>query len=394
MAKSFSNQAEDLWPIVQAYFPGDYVEKAETFGLIAAHPSYLRTKITHIDQVLRLILFMVANGLSLRNTVALARLVDLPDISAVALHKWMRKIGDYIFWLLDEISDARSQFSQHQWGGYDIIATDATTVQRPGAEGTTSRVHVALRLATLRCVETKITTERVGEHFAGFESMASGQLWIGDRCYANPEAVKKADATGAAVLIRYNLSSLPLYPQAEREAPIDVLALLRREARVGKPTTKSVWIIPKGSAPIRALLHFNKLPAKAADRARAKQESERKQNGQEPASRAVVELAGYRVLVTTAPASRISATQCFLLYKLRWQIELHFKREKSIAGLDCLPNFREDTIATWLAAKLLITQLTRKVVAEANSAKTVDSPKKRNRTTKFPWVRREPEKAA
>lgn len=320
---------------------------------------------------------MVANGFSLRNTAALASVVDLPQISSVALHKWMRRIGDYIFWLLEQVSDSRSQFSPLRWGGYDIIATDATTVQRPGAQGTTARVHVALRLSTLRCVETKITTDRVGEHFAGFESMTAGQLWIADRGYANPECVKRADAMNAAVLVRYNLGSLPVYPEADFETPIDVLALLRRQARVGKIGTKAVWIVPKNSSAIRALLHFSKLPAKAAAHARAKQTSERKMNGQDPASPLVTELAGYRVLVCTAPASRLSAKNCFILYKLRWQIEIHFKREKSIAGLDALPNFREDTIATWIAAKLLITQLTRNIVAEAKKGETVGSVKKK-----------------
>jgi hypothetical protein len=377
VAKPVPNQTEDLWPMLQSHLPQDYVERASTIGLIATYPGYLRTKITHIDQVLRLILFMVANGLSLRNTAALASVAGLPQISPVALHKWMRRIGDYIFWLLEQVSDSRAQFSPLRWGGYDIIATDATTVQRPGAKGTTDRVHVALRLSTLRCVETKITTDRVGEHFGGFELMRAGQLWIADRGYANPECVKRADAMDAAVLIRYNLGSLPLYANADSTAPIDVLALLRRKGSVGKIGTKTVWVIPKNSEPIRALLHFSKLPAKAAARARAKQVSERKLNGQDPASPSVSELAGYRALVSTAPASRLSAKNCFILYKLRWQIEIHFKREKSIAGLDALPNFREDTIATWIAAKLLITQLTRKIIAEAKDLETKGATKKK-----------------
>jgi hypothetical protein len=51
------------------------------------------------------------------------------------------------------------------------------------------------------------------------------------------------------------------------------------------------------------------------------------------------------------------------LYGLRWQVELHIKRDKSIAGLDRLPNFRNDTVYSWICAKLLLTQIARKIAA-------------------------------
>ena len=47
--------------------------------------------------------------------------------------------------------------------------------------------------------------------------------------------------------------------------------------------------------------------------------------------------------------------------RLDWQIELQFKREKSVSGLDLLPNFREDTIQAWLLAKLLLSQIARRI---------------------------------
>ena len=354
------------------------MEKAEVFGFKFSQPKYLNTKITHIDQILRLVLFMVANGLSLRSAAALGSVAGMPQLSAVALHKWMKKIGDYIFWLLEEVSDCREIYASHRWGQYDVIATDATTAERPGATGTTARVHVALRLSTLRSIEAKVSTDKVGEHFGGFESMEEGQLWIGDRCYSNPESVKRADDCGAAVLVRYNKSSIPLYAHSDASEPIDVLALVRRLARVGSAITKPVWCKPKRNAAIRGRLHFIRLSAVDARRARGKLAKSRMENGESAPSSDVRELAGYRILFTTAPLSRLSAKQCLTLYCLRWQIELHFKREKSIAGLDGLPNYRNDTIDTWLGAKLLISELTRKLIAESGTSTGVSPNKKKS----------------
>ena len=147
MATKTRIDTEDQWSTLQGCLPSDYVEKAEVFGFKFSQPKYLNTKITHIDQILRLVLFMVANGLSLRSAAALGSVAGMPQLSAVALHKWMKKIGDYIFWLLEEVSDCREIYASHRWGQYDVIATDATTAERPGATGTTARVHVALRLS-------------------------------------------------------------------------------------------------------------------------------------------------------------------------------------------------------------------------------------------------------
>jgi hypothetical protein len=47
---------------------------------------------------------------------------------------------------------------------------------------------------------------------------------------------------------------------------------------------------------------------------------------------------------------------------VRWQVELKFKRDKSIAGLDMLPNFRDDTIRAWLLAKLVLCQMVRRLL--------------------------------
>jgi hypothetical protein len=74
-----------------------------------------------------------------------------------------------------------------------------------------------------------------------------------------------------------------------------------------------------------------------------------------------VTLAEFVVLFTTAPSSRLTAAELFELYRLRWQIELGFKRDKSIAGLDRLPSFRDDTIQSWIAAKMLGVQLARRL---------------------------------
>jgi hypothetical protein len=71
------------------------------------------------------------------------------------------------------------------------------------------------------------------------------------------------------------------------------------------------------------------------------------------------------VVFTTVPASVLPTEAIVALYRLRWQVELHIKRDKSIGGLDRLPNFRPDTIEGWVSAKLLLGALARRMASEA-----------------------------
>src|SRR5208282_6041095 len=65
----------------------------------------------------------------------------------------------------------------------------------------------------------------------------------------------------------------------------------------------------------------------------------------------------YVMLFTTVPRERMVASRCLEAYRLRWQIELQFKRWKSLCGFDRLPNYRDDTIVAWLYAKVLLGML-------------------------------------
>ena len=61
----------------------------------------------------------------------------------------------------------------------------------------------------------------------------------------------------------------------------------------------------------------------------------------------------------------LSAEELIELYRLRWQIELNFKREKSIAGLDQLPSRLPETIHCWICAKYLGIELARRLAEPA-----------------------------
>ena len=60
---------------------------------------------------------------------------------------------------------------------------------------------------------------------------------------------------------------------------------------------------------------------------------------------------------TTAPRERLDRATVLEIYRLRWQIELLFKRLKSLLDFDELPAHTEPLVRAWLLARLLAAAL-------------------------------------
>lgn len=117
-----------------------------------------------------------------------------------------------------------------------------------------------------------------------------------------------------------------------------------------------------------------RLPDKEAGEARARV---RREHGRKVTDEQL-EAAQYVMLFTTVPSSRLSASRCTEAYRLRWQIELQWKRWKSLCHFDRLPNYRDDTILSWLTAKVLLGLLLERIGSVGLSTST-------NPLARQPW---------
>jgi hypothetical protein len=67
-------------------------------------------------------------------------------------------------------------------------------------------------------------------------------------------------------------------------------------------------------------------------------------------------------ILTTLHASPMPPTAVMGLYRLRWQIELLFKRLKSLLHLDTLPSREGPTAKSWMLARLIAAGLAQRLV--------------------------------
>ena len=77
--------------------------------------------------------------------------------------------------------------------------------------------------------------------------------------------------------------------------------------------------------------------------------------------------ARYVLVFTTFPEEEFSEFDVLEWYRIRWQIEVVFKRFKQIAALGHLPKHDEESAMAWLYGKLFVALLTEKLIGYAES---------------------------
>ena len=102
----------------------------------------------------------------------------------------------------------------------------------------------------------------------------------------------------------------------------------------------------------------------AAAQAKIRKTAQRKQSQVKPET---LRFARYVVVFTTYPPEEFTAADVLEWYRLRWQVELVFKRFKSLARLGHLPKYDDDSAQAWLYGKLLVALLVEKVLRHARA---------------------------
>lgn len=159
----------------------------------------------------------------------------------------------------------------------------------------------------------------------------AGELLLTDKGFLTKKALKAIDEKQGYYLLPLARSfSLSLAQSEGTRTPLNLADALRHsdQTMVQWP---EVWLGAGTDAlPVR-LVAFQLSPESAARHRAALRESQRKQ-GREPSADAL-ELAGWMVLITNAPADKLPAKAMSYLYRVRWQIELVFKQCKSVLRL-------------------------------------------------------------
>lgn len=350
-AKEYKEVSED-WTKIVKLLPEGWEDQARTLGALKFGRQF-----SGPDNLLRILLMYFSDGCSMRETVARARAGNLADLSDVALLKRVNKSGEWLRWMSQRLIQENSipVLETSALLGRRILAVDGSVIREPGAITSTWRLHYSMDINTLGCREVQVTRGKVGESLTRF-TVQKGDVILADRGFANRRGVNHVVDHGGDVLVRMNLASLPL--EDTQGNPFVQLTYLRTMQPGKMAEWPAVLRGTKGPVAVRVCAYRKNEEQRIESERKYRQYLNKKQ---QTFNAETFEATGYVVVVTSLEG--LDAEGILALYRHRWQIELAFKRMKSLLGLGYLKKKDAEGAKAWLQGKLFVACLIERLIA-------------------------------
>lgn len=344
---------EEEWAYLVGLLPPGLDDLAVATGALRR-----RRVLTSGEDLLRLCLAYALEDWSLRQTAAMAGMMGWHAISDVGVLKRLRACPKFLAELISAVLVRRLEAAPRP--GLRVCLVDATTVSRPGSTGTDWRLHVCFDLSRFQLYQVELTEASGGESLARFVA-SRGEVYVGDRAYGTTPGVLSLLRAGAGFVVRASLQQIRLTGPDGGSASL--IGWLERLPEASPGECPVLVEGPERPWPLR-LVAVRKSP-EAAEAAREKERRDSARKGHTTKEETLT-LAGYVVVVTNL-GPEVTVLQLLECYRSRWQIELAFKRLKSLLFLDNL-RARDPVLAqTYLLAKLLGALLAEELIDRAGS---------------------------
>jgi hypothetical protein len=340
----------DWYTQLLGLLPAGWEAKAKATGALRR-----RRGIQTAADLLRLILLYMTEGVSFAGTVALARLSEIAEISKVALYKRLRNSGAWLQWLCQHVyRQAGLAVEKPEWlKGREVIIVDGSETVKCGVRRQCYMLHYSMELFTLDMRELLVTDMKTGEKLANFTKFKPGDIVRGDRAYGNLPGIACLKRQGVDYVVRIQGWKHAFFDAAP--AKIDLLAQLS-VLQPGERADIPVQCLVNGRhEQVRVCALRKDTDSERAGIKRLKKENQRKRGGK-PVSEAQGENNQY-IIVATSLETEIPSSPIMELYRARWQIELAFKRLKSLFQYNDVPMQNSESAFAWFYGKLLLAAL-------------------------------------
>jgi hypothetical protein len=309
-----------------------------------------KREIKSASDLLRLALAYGPGGQSLRQTAAWSELQGVASLSDVALMYRLAGSADWLAQVAGRLLAQRKAGACIEGLGLRLRVIDGSVISAPG-KGSRFKLHGAFEVAEDRFSSLELTGPRTAEALE-LTQIGPGELVMGDRVYARPGGLHHVAEAGGEYLLRMGSRSLTL--KLSDGAPFDLAKVLDRSDREGSCDLDVLVLDGRDPAlqPLPARLVVLKKPPAPSEKARkrALRESQRGGHKNEPLS---LRAAEHLMLITSLDRQKANPDQLGDLYRLRWRIELAFKRLKSLLHLDRLPAKDKNLARAWIFSHLI-----------------------------------------
>lgn len=328
--------------------PNGYEEKCFELGIIQRQRG-IKTP----SDLMLLNLFHLINGCSLTEISEVGRLLKIGNFSDVAFMKKFSKCTEWFKWISEQLApEIVANYQKPSYlQNYRAIAFDATDVVEKGRSGRTYRLHYGIDIFKICSVDYKITEDDIGEKLSNF-TLCKGDLAIADRAYGTINGISHCIDSNADYILRLRTNCFKIYDDVGKT--IDLTSHFQNLDFEECGDVKGFVRLNDGRiVPVRICV--KRKSREACKKSKQKLHRRESKRGNK-LSDAALKFNEYIVLATSLPES-ISAANILETYRYRWQVEMYFKRLKSILGFGELPKKQVNSSLAWLNGKLMIALL-------------------------------------
>lgn len=306
--------------------------------------------------LLRLALARGPGGLSLRETAAWASAMGIATISNPGVKYRLDKAVEYLKAVMEQLLAARCGSQALLWPGRYLRLADGTSVSQSGSQGTDWNIHGVFDLGIGGFSGLELTDGKGAEAITRGASIA-GEVRIGDRNYCRASVLhrfRQDSSMQADFIVRTGWNSFKFTtPDGNAFDLIKHLSVTPQNQMMHEVELRAA-VDRKITLPLRMIILRKPPEATEIIRKKLRAKASRNQKKLKPATLIAAE---YLMVVTSLPAANFPAEEVLTAYWLRWQIELAFKRLKSLLHIDCMPTHTTRASQSWLYAHLILALL-------------------------------------
>lgn len=318
-----------------------------------------------IRDTLRVLFMHLGVGCSLKESALRAKLAGICSMSGVALYGRLKKFEPLFQFLCQKLFDENRCAALND--DFRLRLVDASNIQEPGDTGSKWRFHYSFTLPQMFCDYTTLTKtsgKGTGESFCQFP-VTSGDMLMGDRGYSYASSISYVKRRGGEVCVRLSQQMLNLYQGDGKR--FNLYQHLKKVTISGQAKEWQCWIKdPENSDLVPMRLCVIRKTEEQIAIAHKKCKRSASKRGHTLSDKTLF-YNEYVMILTSFDKEKFPLESILEIYRWRWQIELVFKRFKSLLELGHLPKTTDASSRSWLYGKLLIALLVEKIAATSGA---------------------------
>ena len=322
-------------------------------------------------ELLRLVFVYLTADNSLRSIAAalISRRIWMTDQAVFnRLHNCREWLESLLSLMLNQQLAAQLSNIGKRFPHRRLKIVDATVLNCPGAKGEDYRLHLCFDAIGQNICGVKLSDKRTAESLTHFAHQP-GEIVLGDRIYAKARQIIEVVRQGADVIVRLSFQQLILLTAAGKK--FDWKQLLIDSELVGTFST-TAFVRDRAGDRAQVWLHGKRLGEREREKAHRKIRLQAIKTGCQTRE-ATIKLSEWIIVLTSIPESELNGVEVLEIYRLRWQIEIYFKRLKGLLRLGRMRGRRggalaeADIFGRLLLALLLTAESGKRLWADWNS---------------------------